>query len=258
MRSGGGYKAVRPRRGRLAWAAVFLAVLAGPLAAGAPAALVYTGPHGDPDGAGSLSELLTQLRFEVRPFTDLGDLPDLLPGVRLLVLPGTDDDLAPLGEALTPRVIRAVGAWVEGGGGFLGICGGAYLGSRGWWDGGRFWPALDLAPAVGESELEDPAPRVVPVEWEGRSVPLYYQFGPRFDLDPPDPRRPVTVVARYASGRPAALTAVRGRGRAALVGPHPEADRSWISEDLPGAGSWVDSRNLVRALIRELSRDPAP
>ena len=40
--------------------------------------------------------------------------------------------------------------WIESGGGYLGICGGAYIGSKGWQEDGRFVDMLNLAPVETE------------------------------------------------------------------------------------------------------------
>ncbi|WP_432533451.1 BPL-N domain-containing protein [Kineococcus arenarius] len=193
-------------------------------------ALVYRGPAATDACAASAAVLVRRVRpdLEVR-FTGHGqDLPltaRTLADAHLYVQPG--------GGTLRRawRHLRSsaddVRGFVEGGGAYLGICLGAYLAGRtpgfGLFDGDT-----DRYAGSPGAELRHARDTVVPVSWRGSARHVFFQDGPRFLLD--EPAAPgVQVLARYASGAVAALVQGRGRGRVAVVGPHPEATPDWYS-----------------------------
>ncbi|MDD5210717.1 MAG: hypothetical protein PHV36_15125 [Elusimicrobiales bacterium] len=57
---------------------------------------------------------------------------------------------------------------------------------------------------------------------------MYFQDGPEFH---PDSAAAAAVWARYKDGAIAALQAPYGKGPVGLMGPHPEAGKTWWSED---------------------------
>ena len=67
------------------------------------------------------------------------------------------------------------------------------------------------------------------------------------------PHARATVLARYKNGLAAAVVARYGAGRVGVVGPHPEADRSWYV-GLPLHP--VDSRDLGYDLVETTMRFP--
>lgn len=58
---------------------------------------------------------------------------------------------------------------------------------------------------------------------------MFFQDGPTFDLDAGST---ADVLGRYRNCMPAAIVASYGAGTVGLVGPHPEADRSWYTGGL--------------------------
>lgn len=224
-------------------------LLAGP-ASCARLAILYTGAAADEASADALEALLGGKGFEVRRVSRLALVPPLLPRADLFVIGGTDDDLEPLLSQAKPSVRTALARWIEAGGSYLGICGGAVMGGESWEEDGEVQQTLELAPVEsGEMDrgVED---CVVPVRWRDRQVSLYFQNSPT--LAPArgaDPSR-LDTIARYASGQAAALAYRRGRGRVTLIGPHPEATADWIEPGTPGGRAWRDSRSLLEALLR--------
>jgi len=115
--------------------------------------------------------------------------------------------------------------FVHTGGHYLGFCLGAYLA------GGT--PGFNLLPGDVDQYISTPGASVrntddtlVQVRWRGQPRNMYFQDGPVFLLRPD---APATVLATYATGAPAAVVARHGSGRVGVVGPHPEADRSWYT-----------------------------
>ncbi|HID17643.1 TPA: hypothetical protein EYP26_05055 [Candidatus Bathyarchaeota archaeon] len=142
----------------------------------------------------------------------------------LLVIPGgyTFRLLA----SLSGRAAGNIRSFVQRGGGYVGICMGAYAA-----------PALGLVEAEalrfhGEKMVDifisDPSH---PVAKGFRGwVRMYYQNGPEFV-----PKRGERVVATFRSGRAAILSAELGLGRIVLFSPHPERVK----------GTWGLLRNAV-------------
>jgi len=157
-------------------------------------------------------------------------------------------------DALGESALAAVRSFVRKGGGFLGICAGAYLASSVvLWEGKRSSGALSLFPgaAVGPDASLAPWPRftLARVKLEGPFVSLaplersvFYWGGPSFESLP----RSASVPLRYLpSGRPAAVCLPFGKGRVFLFGPHPEFDLTSNADGL----AWPESAGL---------RDPEP
>lgn len=119
---------------------------------------------------------------------------------------------------------QAIRDFVRDGGHYLGFCLGAYLA------GGN--PGFGLLSRVSVesyvysagASVRDTDDTVVQVHWRGKPRHMYFQDGTLFRLQP---GAQATVIATYDTGVPAAIIATYGAGRVGLVGPHPEADRSW-------------------------------
>ena len=211
-------------------------------------ALVYAGAFADADALQSLERLLAESRLKTVRFSHPEQLIGLLPDARLLAVGGTVDDIDPLVESFAPATVEAIRAFVSSGGTYLGICGGAYVASTGWEEDDRFVDALGLAPVEAESYVEDADPRVVTVKWKGTPRAVYYQLGPRFV---PSESSGITDVATYEDGSLAALSYRLGEGRVYLMGPHPEADASWIEDDMPNSEAWQPTEDLARDMMRD-------
>ncbi|MER7442458.1 BPL-N domain-containing protein [Micromonospora avicenniae] len=116
--------------------------------------------------------------------------------------------------------------FVHDGGHYLGFCLGAYLAAAnpgfGLIDGKvRQYISTDGASVDSTDDT------VVEVRWGGRLRHMYFQDGPMFELRS---GAPGTVLATYDTGAAAAVITTFGAGRVGLVGPHPEADRSWYAD----------------------------
>lgn len=243
------YGRVAAHRAPLGWIVALALLLAGP-AWCARRAILYTGAAADEASADALEVLLGGEGYEVRRVSRLALVPPLLPRAELFVIGGTDDDIVPLLAQAKPSVRAALARWIEAGGSYLGICGGAVMGGLSWEEDGELQQTLELAP-VESGELDRGVEDcVVPVRWRGRPVSLYFQnspwLAPARDADPSR----VDTIARYASGQPAALAYRRGRGRVLLIGPHPEATAEWIEPGTPGGRTWRDASALLEELLR--------
>ncbi|MFX0592312.1 BPL-N domain-containing protein [Melissospora conviva] len=114
--------------------------------------------------------------------------------------------------------------FVRDGGNYLGFCLGAYLAGD--------EPGFGLLPGItvdgyvygSESSVRGTGDAIIEVRWRGQERHMYFQDGTQFRLSA---GTTATVLATYDTGTAAALVADYGAGRVGVVGPHPEADRSW-------------------------------
>jgi hypothetical protein len=217
-------------------------------------ALIYNGAVAAEGAADAVAEVARTHGLSVRFITDLGKLPEMIPGAVLFAIGGTEDDLTPLLAAFTPRVTKALRDYILAGGRYWGICGGGYIASAGWEDVGGRVNALKLISADSVSYIEDPDPRIITVTWLGKKREIYYQYGPAFVTRGGNA---VHIVATYADGSVAALVATLGKGKVALSGPHPEAVADWLDDDPPplSAGNWTPTADLAEGLLAELLAD---
>jgi glutamine amidotransferase-like uncharacterized protein len=190
--------------------------------------------------------------------------------VRLLCVPG--GNMFDYAEDLTAEGAEKIRTFVERGGGYVGICGGAYLaGERVYWHGNRL-PMTSLGLFSGEAR--GPYDEIVPYpdsamclviasrpshpisENQPDSSWILYFWGPALL---PDEDAQVTVLGWYdAIDRPAMLATEYGQGRIFLIGTHPEieedSDRDGVAEcdELEDRGSdWELMRAATRWCLRE-------
>ncbi|MFB9886273.1 BPL-N domain-containing protein [Balneatrix alpica] len=201
-------------------------------AGSAPYALIYNGPTADEASTEAISAVVQQLGLPIRYISELETLPSLLQEAKVFVIGGTDDDVEPLLQRFTPTLRATLRSYLQDGGRFLGICGGAYLASLGWQEEERFVEALAIVPALSASYDEDFEAKIYPVTWQGEARQMYYQAGPSFTLEASADR--VTKLAYYQDQQLAALLSSYGRGKVAVSGPHPEAPASWRHEAYNG------------------------
>lgn len=214
-------------------------------------ALIYNGASSARGGHEAVAAVARRAGLSAEFIGDLRQLPERLKGVAVFAIGGTDDNLAPLLRSITPEAITALKDYVREGGRYWGICGGAYLASSGWEETNGFTRALGLVDAKSVAWIEQAPSRIITVVWQGERRPMYYQYGPAFE---PPLGADAHVVATYEDGRTAGFFVRYGRGRVALVGPHPEADETWLSDTPPpiDAAAWRPTLDLAVAMLRDL------
>ncbi len=213
--------------------------------------LIYNGEVAAEGCPEALAVVAENMGLDVAYFDSAESLSEQLGNAALCMIGGTEDDLDPLVSQFTPELQAQLQGWIESGGGFLGICGGAYIGSKGWQEDGGFVDMLNLAPVETEEYLSDPDPRIISVDWNGEQWTIYYAYGPAFRTDDvPN----VEIIATYDDGRIAALNYSRGNGHVILCGPHPEADETWLEDDPAplNADQWEDTSDLIQELFERL------
>jgi glutamine amidotransferase-like uncharacterized protein len=159
-----------------------------------------------------------------------------LANFRLLCVPG--GNMYTYAEDLGSTGVDSIKAFIRAGGGYVGICGGAYFAAqRVFWRGDRL-PMLSLGLFPGEARgphdeiapYPDSAMCLVTISEVAHSIIgaqpdsawILYYWGPALLADDD---ADVTVLGRYrANGQPAMLSLEFGRGRAFLSGVHPEIE----------------------------------
>ncbi|GAA1572318.1 BPL-N domain-containing protein [Dactylosporangium maewongense] len=218
-------------------AAGVLAALGGAAGAGymklsgdRPLALIYRGPAACAGCSEAVAALLRGAPSGFRtefcgPGEQVALSADSLAGASVYAQPG-GGDVRQAWRRMRGHA-EEVRNFVHGGGNYLGFCLGAYLAAAD--------PGFGLLAGVGvegyiysaEATVHDQDDTVVGVAWRGRRRHMFFQDGALFR---PKPGTPVTVLATYDTGGAAAVVTGYGSGRVGLVGPHPEADRSWYDD----------------------------
>ncbi|MCW2336806.1 glutamine amidotransferase-like uncharacterized protein [Sphingobium sp. B2D3A] len=165
----------------------------------------------------------------------------------IYVQPGGGQDIRAALKALGPRRIAAIRDFVSRGGGYLGICMGAYLADAN--NIGLIEDELDGEvgrPGFPITSSDDAA---ITVRWDGQSDSIFFQDGPYFRRSREAGFRPLGF---YANGDVAAAAYTFGRGTVVLSGPHPEADKSWFESAGIPLHQMPKSR-VLNALLKEFA-----
>lgn len=187
-----------------------------------------------------------------------------LDGFAILVIPGGDmyqysQDLSPTGKENIKDFVRA-------GGGYIGICGGAYFASeKVIWQGNQLpMQPLGLFPGTAEGPIDEiaPYPEYTMAELRNEdpshpimhrqadSIWMLYYWGPALI---PNTDADVMILARSQMGNKPMMIALQyGSGRVFLVATHPEIeeddnrDGNDFAEELDDQGSdWELMRDAV-------------
>lgn len=219
-----------------------------------PYALIYNGPVSDGDSTRAIADVVKQVGLPVRYLSNIEALPAELDNARVFIVGGTEDDVEPLLNAFTVDARSALKTYLQNGGRYLGICGGAFVASTGWSEEEGFVPALGLVPATSDDYDGDFSAWIFPISWLGEERQMYYQAGPQF-TPVPSPEQ-IKVVAYFQNHQIAALISSYGKGKVAVSGPHPEAPESWKENAVDG-DRMESNIHLAAGLVNELlSEEP--
>ena len=193
-----------------------------------PLALVYVGP-GVCDGCGEdLATTIKKSGFRIK-LVKPGDIStELLAQASIFAVPGGEEE-ADVKDALLPGEAERIREFVSQGGNYLGVCLGAFLAAD-WLSDRESQHGLQLFDGKIKNHSPTKEARMEDVTWKGHHRWLYFQDGPEFIL-PADVKNTADIWAYYTTGAIAALQTNFGTGRVGLIGPHLEADQSWLDAD---------------------------
>jgi glutamine amidotransferase-like uncharacterized protein len=192
---------------------------------------------------------------------------------KVFCVPG--GDMYEYSRSLTSQGKQRIRTFIQGGGGYIGICGGAYLAA-----GQVIWRGTQLVMdplRLYQGRAMGPVDAIVPypdsgmcrIQMRTRDHPVtatlpdsawvLYYWGPELL---PDPLAPVTILGEYAADRaPAILAFDYGLGRVFLIGTHPEieedSDRDGVTfgDELDDRGSdWDLMKNATDWCAGRLTR----
>jgi glutamine amidotransferase-like uncharacterized protein len=179
---------------------------------------------------------------------------------RVILIPG--GDMWEYVSYLTLNGMNKIKDFVSRGGGYFGICGGAYFGTnkitwRGWSGEPRkniSITGLNLGSVDSDGPIEDFAPSYKDVRCKvnivgkdhtvARNVPnmieVYYDHGPKFLINDSN----ISIIGSTVKGDKTTMIAFQyGEGRVFLTGQHPEMDDTHISWTLvKNAIKWCSNR----------------
>lgn len=211
--------------------------------------LIYNGPVSDVDSTEAIANVVKQVDLPVRYVSSIHEVPAMLKNAKVFIIGGTEDDVEPLLNEFTVEVRSALKAYLHNGGRYLGICGGAFLASRGWSEDEGFVEALGIVSAESDDYDGDFAARIFPITWLGKERLMYYQAGPHFT--PVQGPETLKVIASFQDNKIAALISSYGKGKVAVSGPHPEAPESW-KENAQDGEQMESNIHFAVGLLREL------
>jgi glutamine amidotransferase-like uncharacterized protein len=175
---------------------------------------------------------------------------------QLLIMPG--GDMWQYSSYLAPTGMTMIRNYVSQGGGYIGICGGAYFSANkivwhGWAGQPReniSIPGLNIIPVTAEGPIEDYAPTYVDSKCQIKVVqpsnPIfaglpgiiapYYDHGPMFIVSD---SINISILGRTVAGdKKIILSYQYNLGKVFLTGAHPEADNSRTS--------WLMVKNAIK------------
>lgn len=219
--------------------------------------LIYDGKIADKDGVEKVAQMAEEQGYPVLYISNLKKLNEKLDKAKAFVIGGTEGDTGDLLEDLY-EVQDELKTYINTGGNYLGICGGAYVASKGsqWADGYETGMGLVNIESFAYDQLYT-NPQIITINWLGVQRTIYYQYGPAFAYKNLPPN--CEVLARYTNPDQdvAAFNASSGAGKIILVGPHPEADDSWLVDDPPPlhASLWTNTHDIFQTIFEKLVAD---
>ncbi len=187
----------------------------------------------------------------------------------ILCVPG--GDMYQYAQSLSPEGMENIRGFIRNGGGYIGICGGAYFASeKVIWQGDQLpMTSLRLFSGTAEGPRNEIAPcpdyamckvnTVAPAHPITQSEPdsawMLYYWGPMLV---PNEDANIVILGEYDSGNQAAMLALDyGRGRVFLIGTHPEIeedserDGAEFADELDDQGSdWDLMKKAVLWCLR--------
>lgn len=213
-------------------------------------ALIYNGASTCDGCPEAISAVAKKAHLSIQYVSDPQRIPALLNKTTIFIIGGTDDNIEPMQHAFNKKVIAAIQHYLANGGTYLGICGGAYIAADYYVTDDIKHKGFQLAPVTAINYSTGSKARLEKIRWLDKDVVLYFQSGPTFI--PNNDSNTLKLIARYQNNQIAAFTNTYGKGRVAFIGPHPEADKTWLAEGGISSTHWQPQQGLLLDLINQL------
>lgn len=162
-----------------------------------------------------------------------------------IVFPGGLGDVDQFDNHLT-HFTDMIQKYVYEGGKYLGICQGSYFAGKHYFNLLRGYDSVQHIKTQKASTRRS-GPAVVDINWKNRGLyPIYFHDGAAFVGE-----GNADVVARYKNGDAAALIQKRKKGKVAVMGPHPEAQKWWFYSQKKIKDGWKYS--IQHQMLLELT-----
>lgn len=215
-----------------------------------PYALIYNGIttcEGCPE---TIAEVVQQTHLPVKYVKDPNAIPALLKHAAIFIIGGTEDDIEPMRTAFREPIVRAIKEYLTAGGHYLGICGGGFIAAKNYdAENNVRVTGFGIIPATAEDYSTHRQAHLQTINWRSKEVVLYFQGGPTFVLD--KNAENIDLIAKYQNGDIAAFSHSYGKGTVTVIGPHPEADKTWLEEDHIKSNNWQPQQQLLVDLIKQ-------
>jgi hypothetical protein len=216
-----------------------------------PYALIYSGITTCKGCPEAIADVAKKANLPVKFVSNPKQIPGLLNHAAMLVIGGTEDNIEPMRLAFNKKIVTSIKQYINEGGRYLGICGGGFIAATYYMaDENKKVKGFNIVPALALDYSESSKPHLETIKWHEKNVTLYFQGGPTFILD--NNAKNINIIARYSNGDIAALEYSYGKGKVVVVGPHPEADKSWLTEDGINAPHWKPRQELAVDLMKKM------
>jgi glutamine amidotransferase PdxT len=214
-------------------------------------ALIYAGVNSCGGCPEAIADIARRDHISVKYVKNPNQIPLLLNHASIFIIGGTEDSIEMMRLSFNKKIISSIKKYVNHGGNYLGICGGGFIAAKYYMaDVNRWVKGFNIIPARAVDYSETSEAHLENLRWKGKNVLLFFQAGPKFILE--KDARNVAIIAHYPNGDIAALKYLYGKGKVVVVGPHPEADKTWLEEDGIDSSQWKPRQELIIDLFNEM------
>lgn len=225
--------------------------LAEPASTIKPYVLIYSGINTCEGCPEAIAQLARKANLPIKFVSNPKHIPKLLNHAAIFAIGGTEDDIESMRLAFNKSIIISIKKYLTQGGRYLGICGGGFIAATYYMAEENFKvKGFNIIPALAVDYSETSKPHLEIIQWYGKKAILYFQGGPKFILN--KDAKNINIIARYSNGDIAAFEYLYGKGKVVVIGPHPEADKTWLVEDGIDSSHWKSRQELAVNLIKKM------
>jgi glutamine amidotransferase-like uncharacterized protein len=220
-----------------------------------PYALIYTGVNTCAGCPEAIADVARKAKLPIKYVSDPNQIPQLLDHAAIFIIGGTEDNIEAMRLAFNKNIVLSIKQYLSHGGRYLGICGGGFIAAKYYMAEENVWvKGFNIIPANAFDYSETSKAHLEHIQWNGKNILFYFQGGPQFIIE--KNAKQTRIIARYRNGNIAAFEYLYGKGKVVVVGPHPEADKSWLDEDNIDSSEWTPTQELAIDLLRKMLSQP--